>query len=99
MKVILKDQREFAATRCNINLNTLTENEDEKATINISIEEEDVGEITVEELGAMLTTENISEFSVVSNTVTKQVSGKKLLTIGESITDDQYSIDIRITKA
>ncbi|MDO4313781.1 MAG: hypothetical protein Q4C52_11930 [Eubacteriales bacterium] len=99
MKVILKDQRQFEATRCNINLNTLTESEDEKATINIFVEEGDIGEVTVEELGAMLTPDNISEFSLVTSTMTKQVAGKKLLAIGENITDEQYSIDIRIAKA
>lgn len=93
MKLILKDKQEIEISNTNINYNTNL-SEDERRSITFVLDEPT---IATDELIAMLTRDNLGTIQIVSAAKTVEKQNLKLITVSESITDDHYRIEIRLS--
>lgn len=93
MKLILKDKQEIEISNTNINYNTNL-SEDERRSITFVLDEPT---IATDELIDMLTRDNLGTIQIVSAAKTVEKQNLKLITVSESITDDHYRIEIRLS--
>lgn len=95
MKLVLKDNTEIeiASMLDNYNAKDISDNEKRSATFTI---QDPSSNITIEYLADILTTDNLSDASIVSNTITKNIVPSKVSSIGENITDDSHFLTVRV---